>query len=94
MQKKASLLLLSLAVGGAAMAQQKIDKAVFKEYKPGYYQNSILKDIRNVDSQINKEDNEKLFFMDQSGMELPNKISLYKSQWANPSLSQGNTGSC
>jgi len=94
MHKKTSLLLLSLMIGGVSFGQQKKDKAIFKEYKPGYYQKSILKDIRNVDAKISKEDNEKLFFMDQSKMKLPNKVNLYTTEWANPSLSQGNTGSC
>jgi bleomycin hydrolase len=94
MQKKTSLLLLSLLAGGVVFGQQKEDKSNFKEFKPGYYQNSILKDINAVNAKIDKEDNEKLFFMDQSKMELPLKKSLYTQQWANPSLSQGNTGSC
>lgn len=37
---------------------------------------------------------DKLFFMDQSGMDLPNDPSLYKSEWHFPPLSQGNTGTC
>lgn len=94
MQKKTSLLLLSLLAGGVVFGQQKEDKSNFKEFKPGYYQNSILKDINAVNAKIDKEDNEKLFFMDQSKMELPLQKSLYTQQWANPSLSQGNTGSC
>ena len=94
MHKKTSLLLVSLLIGGVSFAQQQKDKAVFKEFKPGFYQNSILKDIRNVDSKINKEDNEKLFFMDQSGMNLPKKIKSNKKEWVNPTWSQGNTGSC
>ena len=93
MYKKTGLVLLSLLIGSASFAQKK-DKAIFKEYKPGYYQNSILKDIRNIDNKLDKKENEKIFFMDQSKMKLPNKLSYYKKLWANPSISQGNTGSC
>jgi len=94
MKKELAIALVSLMMGGTVFAQQKKDKSEFKEFKPGYYQNSILKDIRNIDQKIDKKDNEKLFFMDQSGMNLPNKIKDYTKVWANPSLSQGNTGSC
>lgn len=94
MQKRTSLLLLSLLAGGVVFGQQKQDKAIFKEFTPGYYQNSILKDINAVNAKLEKEDNEKLFFMDHSKLELPIKNSLYTKAWSNPSLSQGNTGSC
>lgn len=94
MLKKTNLLLLSLLIGGVAFGQKKKDKSIFKEYKPGYYQNSILKDINAINAKIEKEENEKLFFMDHSNLDLPIKKNLYKIEWANPSLSQGNTGSC
>ncbi len=94
MLKKINLLLLSLLIGGIAVGQKKKDKSVFKEYEPGYYQNSILKDINAVNAKLDKEEKEKIFFMDHSDLDLPTKNNLYKRQWANPSLSQGNTGSC
>lgn len=87
---------VSFALCSSAMGQQKKDKSEFQEYKPGFYQNSILKDIRNVDEQLESKDVDKRFFMDQSSYELPNKVSLYKNntEWAQPTLSQGNTGTC
>lgn len=94
MLKKTNILLLSLLISGVAFGQKKKDKSTFKEYKPGYYQNSILKDIRAIDAKLDKEENEKLFFMDHSNLDLPTKIKLYKKEWANPTISQGNTGSC
>ena len=94
MLKKINLLLLSLLIGGIAVGQKKKDRSVFKEYEPGYYQNSILKDINAVNAKLDKEEKEKIFFMDHSDLDLPTKNNLYKRQWANPSLSQGNTGSC
>ena len=94
MNKLSSLALIGLMITGPIFAQQKQDKALFKEYKPGFYQNSILKDIRHVNDKLTENPNEKIFFMDQSGMNLPNKINFYTKAWANPTLSQGNTGSC
>jgi len=94
MLKKTNLLLLSLLIGGVAFGQKKKDKSLFKEYKAGYYQNSILKDINAVNTKLEKEEKEKIFFMDHSNLDLPIKNNLYKKEWANPSLSQGNTGSC
>jgi bleomycin hydrolase len=76
------------------IGQVKPDKAVFKEYEPGYYQKSILKDISEVNEQLEISEPEKRFEMDQSGYSIPNKVSDYKREWANPVISQGNGGSC
>lgn len=93
--KKITLLLSLLVVCSFAYSQKpKKDKAFFKEYQPGYYQNSILKDIRMVDKIHQKKEVDKHFFMDHTGMDLPNKIDLYKSVWHNPTISQGNGGTC
>ena len=75
---------------------QSKDKIKFKEYKPGYYQNFILKDVRHVEKTKKVEKNDKRFQMDQSGLELPNMISDYKEHtyWHQPTTSQGNTGTC
>ena len=35
-----------------------------------------------------------VFAVDLSGVSLPNKVSLYKTQWHNPPVSQGNTSTC
>ncbi len=70
------------------------DKSVFKEYEPGYYQNSILKDVRAVEKMQSTKKMDKRFIMDHSMMELPNNVELYEQQWHNPVISQGNTGSC
>jgi bleomycin hydrolase len=74
--------------------QVKTDKAVFKEYQTGYYQNSILKDVRSIDDQIDQTEPDKRFEMDQSGYDIPNKVIDYKREWANSVISQGNGGSC
>jgi len=79
--------------GILALAQNK-DKVVFEEYKAGFYQNFILKDASAVEEKLNPEETEKKFMMDHSGLDLPNKVNLYKKEWANPAISQGNAGSC
>ncbi len=78
------------------MFGQSKDKAKFKEYKPGYYQNFILKDVNAVRKKLKPEKKVKHFEMDQSGLDLPNKIEYYKDHtyWHFPTTSQGNTGTC
>ncbi|NPA68532.1 MAG: peptidase C1, partial [Chlorobi bacterium] len=72
----------------------KPDKAVFKEYEPGFYQNTILKDVRHVKENLKRKEVHKRFQLDQSGYDIPNKVSDYKREWANPVISQGNAGTC
>ncbi len=91
--KKIILFLFVSVLAISAFAQKK-DKAVFEEYKAGFYQNFILKDVSAVEEKLNPEKKEKKFMMDHSGLNLPNKVDLYKREWANPVISQGNAGSC
>jgi bleomycin hydrolase len=76
------------------LAQVTPDKVKFTEYQPGFYQNSILKDVSAVEKRIHKKEIHKRFSMDQSGMDIPNKVNLYTKYWANPVISQGNAGTC
>ncbi len=94
--KKTVFLGIALTVTSGLFAQQKQDKTVFKSYEPGYYQNSILKDVRKVNEELESKDMDKRFFMDQSSYDLPNKMKLYKNhrEWAQPTISQGNAGTC
>lgn len=87
---------LSLVISGFSQKPLKKDNAVFKEFEPGYYQNSILKDIREVDDKKEGKPKEKKFIMDQAGIDLPNKTGLYakNTSWHNPQVSQGNAGTC
>ena len=80
----------------AAAQDKPQDKAVFQEYKPGFYQNFILKDVRAVQAKEHEKKNEKFFQMDQAGLDLPNKLTDYKDHtyWHTPPISQGNTGTC
>lgn len=90
--KQISIFLLSFLAFSFALKAQ--DQGCFQEYKRGYYHNTILKDVRHVEEQQKQEKTHKRFKMDMSGMELPNKKSLYKSYWHQPSVSQGNAGTC
>ena len=92
--KKLSIFFAFIAISAGVFAQIKPDKAVFKEYEPGFYQNFILKDVRHVNEVLNKKEPTKYFQMDQSGYDIPNKVSDYKREWANPVISQGNAGTC
>jgi bleomycin hydrolase len=93
--QKLSLVLSFILISSVVFAQNK-DKAKFNEYKAGYYQNFILKDVRHVQEKKNESKRDKRFAMDQSGMDLPIKIADYKehSYWHTPTTSQGNTGTC
>ncbi len=93
--KKLIFLNLLLFVSASWLhAQPKYDKAKFSEYKPGFYQNFILKDVNAVNESLEKKEMDKHFEMDHSELALPNKINLYKTQWHTPVISQGNGGSC
>ena len=93
--QKLSLVLSFILISSVVFAQNK-DKVKFNEYKAGYYQNFILKDVRHVQEKKNEAKREKRFAMDQSGMDLPIKIADYKEHtyWHTPTTSQGNTGTC
>jgi bleomycin hydrolase len=74
---------------------QPATKSTFKNYKPGFYQNSILKDIRVVEEKNTSPEVSKRFQADLAGLDLPNKVDLYTNHvWYNAPLSQGNTGTC
>jgi bleomycin hydrolase len=78
----------------AASGQNK-DKAVFRESKPGFYQNSILRDDREVREKATPAKPYRSFVVDLSNASFPNKIDLYKvHQWHNPPISQGSTSTC
>jgi bleomycin hydrolase len=94
MKKNISIFLLALFAFPLLAQQPQKDKAVFQESKPGFYQNSILKDIRALDEVTQPAATEKRFHLDFTGMDLPNKVSLYKQEWRNNPVSQGNTGTC
>lgn len=75
---------------------QNVDKGkvVVEEKGKGFYYETILKDVHAVEAKQEEKQPYKRFVMDQSGMDLPNNPSLYTTIWANPTVSQGNTGTC
>jgi bleomycin hydrolase len=90
----AGLFLAAVLIYVPAQGQNK-DKALFRVNEPGFYQNSILKDNREIEERSAPVAVNRSFVADMSGMQLPNKKELYKNQqWHNAPLSQGNTGTC
>ncbi len=94
MRKITVCLMAFLGFAGYAWSQVQPDKVVFKESKPGFYQNVIMKDIQHVNDELTPPPIVKRFKVDMTGKDLPRKLDLYKSQWHNPSISQGNAGTC
>ncbi len=69
-------------------------KVIKDEKGKGFYYESIMKDVKEVEEKLTEQEPYVRFVMDQSGMDLPNDPSLYKTVWSNPTQSQGNTGTC
>ncbi len=75
-------------------AQNK-DKAIFVAPRPGFFQNSIMKDDRDVSERLSPPAEFKIFTIDLSANQYPAKVSYYtNTQWHNPPVSQGNTNTC
>ena len=91
-------LLMALALTTLSYGQKNEDKGQIEVYKggEGFYYESILKDVNAINDSIESlnESAYTRFIMDQSGMDLPNDRSLYKTIWSNPTESQGNAGTC
>ncbi len=86
-------LMVSIFIGSQAQNVSK-GKIVADEKGKGFYYESILKDVTAVEEKLTEKEPFLRFVMDQSGMDLPNNLGLYKTVWSNPTLSQGNTGTC
>lgn len=71
----------------------KKDKAIFKEYKSGYYQNSILKGIEDYKDSVPVV-KRKYFTADLSGISCPASPDDFTKYWFSEPVSQGNTGTC
>lgn len=88
--------LLAVLFSMYATAQNNVSKGKMEEVEggKGFYYESILKDIRDVDEQLEESEPFTRFVMDQSGMDLPNDAGLYTTTWCQPTISQGNAGTC
>src|SRR5439155_17513843 len=86
----------SVAVSALALGTfgQNRDKGVFKEYQPGYYQNTILKGIEDTKKEQEHKEKKKAFKVDFSGVSLPTNPEDYTKVWFNSPVSQGQTGTC
>jgi hypothetical protein len=49
--KKIIVSIAFIVISGICFSQQPADKGIIKEGKPGYFQNTIMKDVRAVDEQ-------------------------------------------
>jgi bleomycin hydrolase len=89
-------LVLLLFICSSLFSQDTIkkDKGKFIEYKPGYYQNSILKGIDDYDNAITETKAKKYFSADTAGLISPLSPEEFTKQWHNNPLSQGNSGTC
>lgn len=94
MKKNVFLLLFVIFSVSFLFGQNKTDKMIFQNYEPGFYQNVILKDVNAVETAQKVSTVRSYPEMDQTGMDLPNKLTNYTSVWHNPPISQGNAGTC
>ena len=94
--KKLTVLLFAIMLGlpVALLQGQNKDKVTFITPEPGFYQNSILRDDREVKEKMEASEPRRILTMDLSGRDLPNKVDLYEQEWHTAPISQGNTGTC
>jgi bleomycin hydrolase len=69
-------------------------KVITENKGKGFYYESILKDVKAIEEKLTEKEPYVRFVLDQSGMDLPNNPSLYKTAWSNITESQGNAGTC
>lgn len=86
------VILLSISV--SAQKTPRKDKGLFKEYKSGYYQNSILKGIEEFEEKDETPAVTKRFKIDFTGLDIPTSVDQFTKFWCQPPISQGNTGTC
>lgn len=84
-------IMLSLTVQIPAQKPVQKDKARFVEYKPGYYENVILKELNK---RAVYAEGRKSLKVDDQNVKFPNDTALYTKYWHTPAVSQGNTGTC
>jgi bleomycin hydrolase len=94
--KKSIIFLFAVCLSVSLLAQNTPprDKAIFKEYKAGYYQNSILKGIEDYESKDEPPKVTKKFKVDLTGIDVPTSVDQFTKFWYQPPISQGNTGTC
>jgi len=86
--------LMALFVFGSQAQNVSKGKIITEKKGKSFYTESIMKDVREVEEKLTEKAPYLRFEMDQTGMDLPNNPSLYKTAWSNPTKSQGNAGTC
>jgi len=83
---------LTFLFGTNLFAQDEKNNGIFVEPKDGFYQNEIMKSIKELNDTAKKPVKE--FKMDFSGMDIPKSKDEFTSYWFNDPVSQGRTGTC
>lgn len=87
--------LIFIFISFFSIAQQiENDKAVFKPFKAGFFENSVLRDTGIQTVTDTKRIVPKYFKVDISGRTFPNDKKLYTEIWHTPPVCQGNSGTC
>ncbi|MBE0572636.1 MAG: peptidase C1 [Ignavibacteriaceae bacterium] len=73
-------------------SQDHKNNGTFVEPKDGYYQNEILKGLKEFNEP--EKEKKKEFKLDFTGMDLPKSKDEFTSYWYNDPVSQGRTGTC
>jgi bleomycin hydrolase len=84
--------LIILFLFQSLQAQVEKERGVLVEKKDGYYQNEILKSIKEFNNP--EKEKKRVFTLDFSGMDLPTSKDEFTSYWFNDPVSQGRTGTC
>ena len=70
------------------------NKGKFIEYQKGFYENSILKDVKEFEEAKTPEKKKTSFKVDLTGMDVPKSADEFTGYWKNEPISQGNAGTC
>ena len=77
--KKLIIPIISCILLAPFVSGQNRDKAVFRESKPGFYQNSIMKDDREVREKAEPARVTRTFAVDLANVSLPNKLTSIRT---------------
>jgi bleomycin hydrolase len=70
------------------------DKGIYREKQPGFFQNTILKQLEEYSKKSAPTVTPTYFTLDLSHYNLPTNIGDYTQYWHNAPVSQGVTGTC
>ncbi len=89
------LVMLLVFVAAIAKAQQPVhNKGKFTEYQKGFYENSILKDVKEFEEAKKPEKKRTSYKLDLTGIDVPTSADQFTGYWKNEPISQGNAGTC